>query len=306
MKVGYFADGPWSHTTINMLNNHKEIEILFIIPRYETQDPILRDWAKKLKIPFIVESNVNNVNFIKYLKNFNADLFISMSFNQILCTDILSIPSSGFINCHAGKLPFYRGRNPLNWALINDEKDFGITVHYIDEGIDTGNIIIQDVYKISNNDNYSTLLNKAIYYCALSMAKAINKLLDGNIKIISQDSIDPVGSYFSKRVDGDENIDFNWSSREIFNFVRAISLPGPCARCLINEQEYAILKVKQIPDCDNYIAKEGEVVGVSKGGNLVKVSDGIIELSEIFKIDDQEKFIKLKPNFPIGTLLKKI
>lgn len=48
MKVGYFADGPWSHTTINMLNNHEEIELLFIVPRYETQDPILRDWAKKL------------------------------------------------------------------------------------------------------------------------------------------------------------------------------------------------------------------------------------------------------------------
>ena len=143
MKVGYFADGPWSHTTIDMLNNHKEIEILFIVPRYETQDPILRDWAKKLKIPFIVESNVNNITFINYLKNFNADLFISMSFNQILFSDILSIPKIGFINCHAGKLPFYRGRNPLNWALINDEKDFGITVHYIDEGIDSGNIVLQ-------------------------------------------------------------------------------------------------------------------------------------------------------------------
>jgi methionyl-tRNA formyltransferase len=65
-----------------------------------------------------------------------------MSFNQIFKSEIINLPRLKTINCHAGKLPFYRSRNILNWVLINDEKEFGITVHYVDEGIDTGDIIL--------------------------------------------------------------------------------------------------------------------------------------------------------------------
>ena len=72
------------------------------------------------------------------------------------------MPKYGAINCHAGKLPDYRGRNILNWALINDEKEFGITVHFIDEGIDTGDIILQESFEIKDSDNYKSLLDLAI------------------------------------------------------------------------------------------------------------------------------------------------
>ena len=68
------------------------------------------------------------------------------------------MPALGTINCHAGKLPFYRGRNVLNWAIINGESEFGITVHFIDDGIDTGDIIKQKTYPISLNDDYKSIL----------------------------------------------------------------------------------------------------------------------------------------------------
>ena len=301
MKIGYFADGPWSHTTIEMLSKNSNIDLLFIVPRYDTQDPILKQWATDLKIPFIVEPNVNNYKFVEFIKSFNADLFISMSFNQILQSDILSIPPFGFINCHAGKLPFYRGRNPLNWVLINDEKEFGITVHYIDEGIDTGDIIIQDIFQITDHDSYSTLLDKAKLGCALSMEKAINKMINGDVQRIPQNSINPVGTYFGKRTIGDENIDFNWSSRRVFNFIRAISNPGPGARFFLKNQEYAVINAEYIPDAQSYIATVGEVVGVSSKGNIIKVGDSTILLTRICKINDNIKCLEIKPNFPIGT-----
>ena len=84
-----------------------------------------------------------------------------MSFNQIFKQSIISLPELGIISCHAGKLLLYRGRNVLNWVLINDEKEFGITVHYIDEGIDTGDIIIQKSFQIKDTDTYKSLLEKA-------------------------------------------------------------------------------------------------------------------------------------------------
>ena len=79
----------------------------------------------------------------------------------------LNLPKLKTINCHAGKLPFYRGRNILNWALINDEKKFGITVHYVDEKIDCGDIILQRIFKITDKDNILDLsyhIAKALQY----------------------------------------------------------------------------------------------------------------------------------------------
>ena len=83
------------------------------------------------------------------------------------------------INCHAGKLPFYRGRNILNWALINDENEFGITVHYVDEGIDTGPIITQGLVEIDDNDTEESLIQK--------IHQKEHEILPKAIQLISED-----------------------------------------------------------------------------------------------------------------------
>ena len=96
-----------------------------------------------------------------------------MSFNQIFKRQIIDLTRYKIINCHAGQLPFYRGRNILNWALINDESEFCITVHCVDEGIDTGDIILQDLHPIQDIDNYAMLLNRAYIECANILYKAV-------------------------------------------------------------------------------------------------------------------------------------
>ena len=150
------------------------------------------------------------------------------------------------INCHAGKLPFYRGRNILNWALINDEKEFGITVHYLDEGIDTGDIILQDVYPITDEDDYGTLLTRAYDGCADVLYRAIKMIQNDEVKPIKQNDIDPIGIYCGMRQPGDEISNWSQSSREIFNFIRALSSPGPQATSWINGRLIQINKAKMI------------------------------------------------------------
>ena len=88
---------------------------------------MLINYAKKHNIPYFIEKNINSKMFIERVKKYNCDLFVSMSFDQIFKKEIINLPRLKTINCHAGKLPFYRGRNVLNWVLINDEKEFGIT-----------------------------------------------------------------------------------------------------------------------------------------------------------------------------------
>ena len=207
-----------------------------------------------------------------------------MSFNQIFKKKMIETPPLGIINCHAGKLPFYRGRNILNWALINDEKEFGITVHYVDENIDTGDIVLQKVFQITDQDNYKTLLEKAHIECANVLYDAILMFKEGNIKVQKQNEIHPVGFYCSKRKKEDEILNWNQSSREIFNFVRAICIPGPCARTFINKKEMKINKVHLIDNAPNYKSTVGSVINKTSNSFNVKTNDSFIKVTE-FEFD---------------------
>jgi len=281
VKIGYFADGPWSHRALEKLNEDDRFEIVFIVPRYDTQDPVLREWAGKIGVDYLLLKNVNSYESLELLKRYQADLFISMSFNQILKRDILNMSPKGFINCHAGELPYYRGRNILNWALINDAKQFGVTVHYVDEGVDTGDIIVQEVKPITDEDTYATLLDRAVVLCANLLMESVVQIHKGRVVRRRQNDIHPVGFYCCNRSEGDEWIDWNWSSRRIFNFVRSISSPRPSARTLYNGKVVAVHAVSLIENAPEYIGTPGEIVGLSNGGLIVKTGDSTILVDQL-------------------------
>lgn len=302
MRIGYFADGEWSHKALENIITNKDFSIEFIVARFENPDPILEKYAKQLDVPFLFNNNVNSDEFRANIKKYDADIYVSMSFNQILKSDIINMPPKGFINCHAGALPFYRGRNILNWALINGEKQFGVTVHYIDAGIDTGDIILQKFNEITEDDNYGSLLKKAVKLCADTLYEALTLIRNDKVVRIEQKEIHPVGFYCGVRKTGDEWIDWNWSSERIYNFTRAISLPGPCARTYVNDQEIAILSAETIPNAPLYIGKPGEVVGRGKNFIIIKTGDSTIKINEIAYINVDGSFRRSRPLFTIGNV----
>ena len=204
-----------------------------------------------------------------------------MSFNQIFRSTITNLPRYKTINCHAGKLPFYRGRNILNWVLINDEKEFGITVHYIDEGIDTGDILLQRIYPIHEEDDYASLLNVSYKECANILYDAIKLIQTGRSERIVQKDIHPVGFYCGIRTVGDEMINWNQSSRDLFNFIRSLCIPGPQATTFCNGQEIKINKARMISNAPVYKSTIGQVVGKTEQGVIVKTADTVIEILEI-------------------------
>jgi methionyl-tRNA formyltransferase len=279
MRLGYFADGPWSHRALERISSDARFEVAFIVPRFDVEDPVLRDWAKKLNVDFLPLSNVNTPKSISLLASYKADLFVSMSFNQILKREFLDVPPLGVINCHAGELPFYRGRNILNWALINDAPHFGVTVHYVDEGIDTGDVILQTKEPISDLDTYRTLLDRAINVCSNLLFESLGRIADGSATRRPQANIHPIGFYCSRRIAGDEWIDWNWTSRRIFNFVRAITYPGPCARTMLGDTPILIERVSLIADAPIYLGTPGEIVSVAAPGVTVKTGDSTVVLN---------------------------
>lgn len=280
MRIGYFADGLWAHQAFERMIHDETIQIVFIVVRYETQDKVLTAYAEKYVIPLLIHENINSEEFIEQVKKHEADLFVSMSFDQIFGKTIRELPPLKTINCHAGKLPFYRGRNILNWVLINDEKEFGITVHYVDKGIDTGDIILQKVYEITDEDSYATLLEKAYEGCAVLLYDAIKLVQDNKVKTIQQADIDKAGMYCGRRSAGDEIIEWKQSSREVFNFVRAICKPGPQATSFISGEKILVNKVKMVDGVRPYKNTVGQVVGKSRDGFYVKTQDTLVEVVE--------------------------
>lgn len=281
IKIGYFADGPWSHKAFERLIQKDWTSFAFIVPRWDTKDMTLKSYAESYNIQYLKAKNINSRDFIEQIKAFECDLFISLSFNQIFKKDIIELPQFKSINVHAGKLPFYRGRNVLNWALINGENEFGVTVHYIDEGIDTGDIILQNTYSISKEDDYNTVLNRAYDYCAETLESAVEMFLTPDVPRIKQSSIHPVGFYCGGRTAGDEKLNWDQDSIRIFNFVRAICPPaGPGAISNINGEHVVISKVRLIDNAPVYIGTPGQIIGKNGLNLVVKTRDSFIEITE--------------------------
>ena len=280
LKIGYFADGPWAHGALDLLSSDPSLSVAFICARNSNPDQHLRAKADELGVEFYIPKSVNSSDFLDIVNSHCCDIFISMSFDQILRETIYSIPSLGTINCHAGKLPYYRGRNILNWALINDEKEFGITVHYVDDGVDTGDIILQKSYPICDDDDYGSLLATAYRECPIVLFEAVKLILSGSAKRVVQSSVHPCGSIFSQRKPGDEKIDWCRSSREIFNFIRALSPPGPIAFTMLEDQEVRIAKAELIADSPRYKCIPGAILAKDTRGFLVKTGDTYIRVTD--------------------------
>ncbi len=279
IRLGYFADGPWAENALKLFLDDNSIEVGFVVPRTGRGENPLKKMAVQNGIEYMETNDINGKAFLDKTESFHCVLLVSMSFNQIFRKDILHLAPLGAINCHAGKLPFYRGRNVLNWVLINDEPHFGITVHYMDEGIDTGDIILQETFLISDEDDYGSLLQTAYRECARLLHEAVRKIRDGEVKLTRQQDIHPVGSYFGKRIPGDENIDWKQTSREIFNFIRAISKPGPKAHTLFKGNPVRINSSRMVNEAVPYKSIPGQIVGQTNQGWLVKTSDTILEIT---------------------------
>lgn len=228
---------------------------------------------KSLKIVF----GIKEQNYSKEAKfvGSNCDLFVSIGFHKIFGLNILKLPRLGTINLHSGKLPAYKGRNVLTAALINDEKEFGLTVHWVDRGIDTGDIILQETYPITDEDDYKSLLAKSYEKGAELLYNAIKCIQKGIASRRPQEG----GFYCQPRTMKDICIDWTKSGREIFNFIRALCFPNPVARAFIGDREIKINKVHFEKD-SGHLIKTGLYipVGTVIDDNLVKVVDGYLKL----------------------------
>jgi methionyl-tRNA formyltransferase len=293
-KVGFFGDDIWAHNILKLLLLDKTIKVCFVCGRLITKDNILKKIADKNKIQFFKLRDVNSKKFLKYVKKNKIDLLVSMSYDQIFKNEIIDLVKKKIINCHAGKLPFYRGRSILNWVLINGEKEFGITTHFVNKEIDKGNIINQKVYKIGKKDDFKSLIDKSYLECPKLLYKSIKQIQTNKYKSIPQRKLSKKFSYFTKRKNGDEVIDLNLSANAIQNFVRGLVEPGPFARIklknnLIYVKRISIINKKNYLAANTLFFENRKIYFLSGDKKIIRVNNW----SSNKKITDKKE-IKLK------------
>lgn len=277
-RVGFFGDGQWAINSLLAIQELEDVRVEFVVGRWPIPDEKLKILAHAQRIPFFCKKSVNSDAFLQDLSKFEAEMFVSVSYDQIFRRSALSLPLEGIINCHAGKLPFYRGRNVLNWVLINDEKEFGVTVHYVDEGVDTGDIIYQEVFEITDSDDYQTLLTRSYDGCAAVVKTAMAQLISGLANPLKQSSVHPTGFYCSARREGDELIRWDRSSRDIFNFVRALTPPGPGARTFNSGNPVTVNRVEYVSEAPVYVGIPGAVLDAGTDHLSIKTGDSFVRV----------------------------
>lgn len=304
MKIGVFADNLWGLRLIKVLYSDKNFIIDYVVLRNKKDFKIL-NFCKKKRIKYYNFKNINNLKNIKILKKFNSDILVSMSYDQIFKKIFFNELKKKIINCHAGALPFYRGRSPINWAIIRGEKKIGITTHYIDSKIDTGNIINQKFLKIRIDDNYKTILEKCYKECPIQLYRVLNQIRNKRSKEIKQSSISKKSSYFFKRKKGDEIINFDSNFKDINNFIRGLVFPSVGATFEFKNKSYITLKANFLKNVtNNYNSANGTILSVSSSKIKIKVKDSIMFISKIFIKKNNKPIKDLRNIFKKNLILK--
>ena len=207
--------------------------------------------------------NASNPESIDYLKNLEADLFVVVSFGQILKSEVLSIPKTYAINLHSSLLPKYRGAAPINWAIINGDRITGVTVIRMNERMDEGDIILKQEVSLGNDDTYITLSEKLSIIGAEALLKTID-LIEGD-KAASKPQNNSEATYAPKLKKEDGLIDWNEPAIKIQNKIKGL-IPWPGAYTHYEGKLLKILKTELLKAMPSQAkaAKPGEVIDIVK------------------------------------------
>lgn len=237
------------------------------------QSPV-KEYASSKNLYILQPKQLKDEDFISELKNMNAEVFVVVAF-KILPPEVFKIPKYGAFNLHASLLPKYRGAAPINWAIINGEKETGVTTFFLEKTVDTGNIILQARTPIGPNETAGELHDKLSEIGAEIVLHTIRLIETGKVKVQMQDETlaSPAPKIFK------EQCRINWcsGSQDVHNFIRGLS-PHPAAFTFHNNTMLKIYRSQMISDVKG--KTPGEILEVNRK-LIVSTLDGAIEIKEI-------------------------
>ena len=257
---------------------------------YKLTPPPVKVLAEENGIPVFQPNSLKKgedaENALKTLKELSPDLIVVVAYGKILPKVVLDVPKLYCMNVHASLLPKYRGAGPIQWSVLNGEKETGVTTMLMAEGLDTGDMLMKKSTEIGENETASELHDRLSVIGAELLIETIGAIKSGNVTPVKQN--DDESSYSPMLTKDMCPIDFNKTAREIHNQIRGLS-DWPCATAIMGEKRIKIYKshivenvkgtVGEIVDADKFIVCCGDNNGIAvdeiqaEGGKRMKTAD---------------------------------
>lgn len=248
--------------------------------------PAVKEYAISKNIKVLQPEKVKgNEEFISELKKINPDVIVVVAYGKLLPKEILEMPKYGCINVHGSLLPAYRGSAPIQWAIINGETTTGITTMYMNEGMDTGDMILKREIEISHEDTYGTLYDKLKKLGGKAIVETLEKVADG---IIPREKQSDNCSYAPMIEKSLGNINWDKSAVSIRNLIRGLN-PMPGAYTKLDDSIMKIWKA-EVLNLQSFNEKFGELnfaipgtvlIANSKDGLFVSTDEGVLKIEEL-------------------------
>lgn len=270
MRIVFIGSKDLGCRCLEELISRKE-DLVGVIARKD--DPYPGMWygsvsqiAERHGLQLLRPKDINDPDFAKKVMSLKPDIIFVVFYPQILKKHFIEIPPRGCVNLHFAPLPKYRGCMPGGWAIINGEDEFGVTMHYIDEGVDSGDIIAQEFLKISDDETGYTLYKKC-EEAGLELFKRTFPLIkEGRAPRTRQDKSKVI--YHKRGIPNDRYVDWDKPARSVYNYIRALTFPAfPPPRTTVNGSEIGMVSSKVLGE--RFDAEPGEVVKILAGNKAV-------------------------------------
>lgn len=283
LKFVYCGTPDFSVPTLKMLFEHADIDLKYVISMpdrpagrgKQLKSPEVIEFAKENNIPYFQTTNINKEDeFLNELEQLEIDAICVLAFAQFLGDRILNLPKLACFNIHTSLLPKYRGAAPIQYALLNGDKETGVSIQKMVKKMDAGNIVHEHKLQISDNETGGELYDRLKKQAAISMSNFITEILENNITEKVQDESQVSFAPTLKRKDG--HLKFAEKNyNDLHNQVRAL-LPWPGTYCFLNDKR---LKVFAIERSDEKLSP-GKVS--TKSGFLnIGIQDGAVRIKEL-------------------------
>ena len=228
-------------------------------------------------IPVYTPATLRDGSFTELLKEINPDLIVVVAYGKILPKEVIDFPKYGCINLHVSLLPKYRGAAPMQRAIMEGERETGVTVMYMDEGLDTGDILTVEKFPIGPTDDFEAIHDRSAEVGATLLSKTIKKIEQNDVKRIKQD--DSLATYAKKVEKEDCKLDFTLSAEKLDFIIRGVT-PIPGAFAYLNGKTLKINRATPVKGS----GAAGEVIEVSDKGEgyfTVACGEGALKVTAV-------------------------
>ena len=290
-RIVVIGNGRFVVDCLNVMSRvvDARVELVISDPKIQTMGGLVQRYCEEHNITHLETAKINSEETLNLVKSAQPDYLFSIFNLRIIKRPLLAIPKQGAINFHNGPLPKYRGVNIYSWVIINGEKEHGVTWHYIDEGIDSGDIIGQKMFAVADDETPFTLARKSLQAGVVLWKEIFESLIHGRIIPTPQDHTQ--ATYYSlKDTPNGGRVDFGWSFERLERFVRGLNF-APIENTFVypntayDGQVFYLQKISRSSDLLPEV-EAGQVVSVDDGVLGVRIADAVVGLTELL---DSEK-----------------